>query len=58
MGGSTQVLALAVLDNYDTEYNASDTIALTQSDFTAFNDTVTEFINKKFKLLGQKKKAH
>jgi len=57
VGGPTQVLALAVFDNYGTEYNASDTIALTQSDFTAFNGTATEFINKKFKLLSGKKEG-
>jgi len=57
VGGPTQVLALAVFDNYGTEYNASDTIALTQSDFTVFNGTATEFINKQFKLLGGKKEG-
>ena len=57
VGGPTQVLALAVFDNYDTEYNASDTIALTQSDFSAYNGTSTEFINKTFKLLSGKKEG-
>ena len=57
LGGPTQVLALAVFDNYGTEYNASDTIALTQSDFSAYNGTSTEFINKTFKLLSEKKEG-
>ncbi|NGM67304.1 hypothetical protein [Sphingobacterium sp. SGR-19] len=57
VGNPTQVLALAVFDNNGLEYAASDTIALTQANFTAFDGTATPFINSSFTLKENKKEG-
>lgn len=50
-----RITAIAVFDNYGTEYAASDSLYFTQSDFSAFNGTETQIISKKFTLKSNKK---
>lgn len=50
-----RITAIAVFDNYGTEYAASDSLYFTQSDFSAFNGTETPIIYKKFTLKSNKK---